>query len=177
MIATRRWCMSRSCGMHSSLRRADGQRNAQSSLSALTGQCGVQHSAQVLDFHWKRHLDRHCSLLVLQLIQTVSHHPPGQKWKQFSYQVGSLFDSIVSPWVTFGGLEMQFSGLQTDVGTQIALWPSSQEINLPLWIHFGIQNTSTKVTRTSCKGVQKWFQRKPTFREPNNEILLFIHYT
>ena len=106
--------MSRSCGMHSSLRRADGQRNAQSSLSALKGQCGVHHSATVLDIHWKRHLDRHCSLLVLQLIQTVSHRPPGQKWKQFSYQVGSLFDSIVSPWVTFGGLEMQFSGLQTD---------------------------------------------------------------
>ena len=61
--------MSRSCGMHSSLRRADGQRNAQSSLSALKGQCGVHHSATVLDIHWKRHLDRHCSLLVLQLIQ------------------------------------------------------------------------------------------------------------
>ena len=51
-------------------------------------------------------------------IQPASRSPPGQVWKQYFYHFGYLFESIIIPWGTFGGLEMQLSGPKTDFGAQ-----------------------------------------------------------
>ena len=115
--------------------------------------------------------------VVKDFIQPASRSPPGQVWRQFFYHVGSLFESIVTPWGHFGRpWDVAFRSKNWLWRPRCTMTP--QHRNKTTLLHqFGTPKIIKKWPEPFFKGVQKWFQKQAHIQGAKKWYFAIIYYT
>ena len=108
-------------------------------------------------------------------IQPASRSPPGQVWRQFFYHFGSLFESIVTPWGHFGRpWDVAFRSKNWLWRPRCTMTPQHRNKTTLLDPFWDPQNHKKSDQNHFLRGSRNGSQNRPTFREPQSEILLLF---